>query len=142
MLKKVLKSQIRQKEYVLKLTEVMLVSPNTICRRDFDHGLDSSDEEEVFVNDSISSPGSSNVEPPGSRNVSDHPVVDHTIQGQPDIVDSLPQPVMEESEDQASEAEEAVQDATSVATNTTLPDSSRRSTRLRKKPGWMEDYET
>ena len=138
-LKKVLKSQIRQKEYVLKLTEVMLVSPNTICRRDFDHGLDSSDEEEVFVNDSVSSPGSSNVEPPGSRNVSDHPVVDHTIQGQPDIDDSLPQPVMEESEDQASEAEEAVQDATSVATNTTLPDSSRRSTRLRKKPGWMED---
>ena len=39
-------------------------------------------------------------------------------------------------------AEEAVQDATSVATNTTLPESSRRSTRLRKKPLWMDDYET
>ena len=44
-LKKLAKSQIMQKEHHLKLTEIMLVTPNTECRVDYTRGFDSSDDE-------------------------------------------------------------------------------------------------
>ena len=86
-LKKLLKSQIMQKEHHLKLTEIMLVTPNTECRVDYTHGLDSSDDD---MCDHLDKPLNelsivpSNPSPSGSNNSThDSSVISSNASGSP-----------------------------------------------------------
>ena len=155
-LRKLLKSQIRSQDYTLKLTEVMLVTPNTVCREDYSKGLDSSDEDEAAANSSstvdmdlrevantslavnTSSSGiMNNVNDPVSHVDSGeihNPFGDHVEALDPDI------PGSELMADNS-----AVTNQDEVFGVPPIADSSgveqRRSTRQKKPPAWMEDYE-
>ena len=91
-LKKLLKFQIMQKEHHLKLTEIMLVTPNTECRADYTRGLDSSDDDMSDQVDTLlnASKPSTSVEDP----IVDHsatPTIDLTTSGGPAVAQELPE---------------------------------------------------
>lgn len=158
-LKKMLKSQIRAKEQTLKLTEVMLVTPNTVCRMDYDKGFDSSDEEEVSIPSGVGTDIS--VDNIQSNHRTDS-LNDNIQVNQPDaFINHIPQELnlannYEQSQshfsvDAIPEENSVVSDISSVPTERTVAkppivpvvneQDGRKSSRVRKKPSWMMDYE-
>ena len=133
-LKKLLKSKIMAKEYILKLTEVMLVTPNTVCRMDYEKGLDSSDDDDTNVVSTVASNNSrDHVVPPVSE-----PVVDTVIHEEP------PSFMHESTETSVVAAADDVVDEIVPVTQELVPppeNSNRRSARTRNAPTYLKDYE-
>ena len=133
-LKKLLKSKIMAKEYTLKLTEVMLVTPNTVCRMDYERGLDSSDDEDTNVVSTVASNNSrDHVVPPVSE-----PAVDTVIHEEP------PSFMHESTETSVVAAADDVVDEIVPVTQELVPppeNSNRRSARTRNTPTYLKDYE-
>ena len=154
-LKKMLKTQIRAKEQILKLTEVMLVTPSTVCREDYERGFDSSDEDEMLLpSGSGTKVAVDNIQTNHrSDSLNDNIQVnrpDNFTQIAPElnITDNYEQ---SHSSDDVTPEENLVAPDSLMATDHTVAESpiapvasedgGRKSSRLRKKPVWMEDYE-
>ena len=145
-LRKLLKSKIMSKDYVLKLTEVMLVTPDTICRMDYDRGLDSSDDEDVVPD----------VVPPVSK-----PVVDTVFHEGPTSPEPTVEPMvvttarheeptsfMHESAETSiavdvDDVHNVVEEVVPVTQGLVPPpeNNNRRSARTRNTPAYLKDYE-
>ena len=150
-LRKLLKSQIRSQDYTLKLTEVMLVTPSTMCREDYHKGLDSSDDDEVATNNtaipvdrhehansSLVVNTSSAIDLNHVNNVDltevSEPVLDHVEIHDPTVIPGLELT----ANDPAVTSQEEIL-VPSVAESSSVEQ--RRSTRRKNPPAWMKDYE-
>ena len=153
-LKKMLKSQLRAKEQILKLTEVMLVTPNTVCREDYERGFDSSDEDEMLL---PSGSGANVAADSIQTNHRSDSLNDNIQVNRPDNFNQIPPELdiadnYEQSHfsDITPEENPVIPDSLMAADHTVAEspiapvaseDGGRKSSRVKRKPAWMQDYE-
>ena len=146
-LKKLVKSQIMQKEHHLKLTEVMLVTPNTECRVDYARGFDSSDDDVEECHDTkqqqLAIPADTSIS--AATGTSDHvpelPNIDSNISSGPATARELPEvpspdsrlSIVDETVNMDSELDATLPYAIGEVTD--------RPQRQRKLPGYLQDYD-
>ena len=133
-LKKMLKTQLRAQEYELKLNEIMLVTPNTECRVDYRKGFDSSDEEPPDEPTPEPEPVEMNIIPHGQYEEPVEQALEPHLEPEPVEVNNV-------THDQNEALVPNVVEEESIIVNNEAQ-AQRRSNRNRRKPTWLEDYET
>ena len=156
-LKKLAKSQIMQKEHHLKLTEIMLVTPNTECRVDYTRGFDSSDDEALDQHSTSENvnPQQFASAPTTNTSIPIHPADDSNTSGGPAVADVLPE-VPSSDNTISSQVETVIPELNSelVGTLDTTQDVAveelgatldvaleEKPSRQRKPPAYLKDYD-
>ena len=143
-LKKLLGSTLRNKEYNLKLTEVYPVLPNTLQNDNYRKGLDTSSDEEAEEEDPPSVPVS-NILPEREERAVNSPV-DLSVPPVAAPVANLPSATACENDKELvcshpSSSDVLVDSDTFPVTNSReTQEVPRRTSRSRRKPEWSKDY--
>ena len=117
------------------MTEIILVTPNTLCRMDYHKGIDSSDEEDSGVT------------------IPDHDHIDANIDNVCDVTGDIPMneslnetliDTDRETSDDANDSPplDSIINLPSTSNELFVQESSKKSTRARNKPAWLRDYDT